>query len=391
MTHCVPSQEEYVRTAIEVSTRTVMSSIPDVLVVGAGAIGAACARALALAGARVTLLERPSPTGEAWRASAGMLAAQVEAGTDNLGLDLAVAGRAFLRRNAELLLQTTGIDVGLMECGILQLVRTEAEVETIKEQVAWQRQQAHRADWLSADDVADGWPWLSPCLGGFWSPEDGAVDPERLVAAFRADAARLGARVVTDTALGLDRNGNRLLGVVGEARRYPATTVVIAAGAWSGRLADLPRPLSVEPVRGQMLAFPWPAATPAAIVYGEGCYLLRRGDEMLVGATVENAGFDARVTAPGLAQLHRSASAVYPELTAMQPLRSWAGLRPWTPDGLPIIGEEPRLPGLWYATGHGRRGILLAGITGDLVARGVRGESLREELSPFRPERFWNW
>ena len=291
MTHCVPSQEEYVRTAIEVSTRTVMSSIPDVLVVGAGAIGAACARALALAGARVTLLERPSPTGEAWRASAGMLAAQVEAGTDNLGLDLAVAGRAFLRRNAELLLQTTGIDVGLMECGILQLVRSEAEVDTIKEQVAWQRQQAHRADWLSADDVADSWPWLSPCLGGFWSPEDGAVDPERLVAAFRADAARLGARIVTDTALGLDRDGNRLLGVVGEARRYPAATVVIAAGAWSGRLADLPRPLSVEPVRGQMLAFPWPAATPAAIVYGEGCYLLRRGDEMLVGATVEHAGF----------------------------------------------------------------------------------------------------
>jgi glycine oxidase len=368
-----------------------MPPVIDVIVVGAGAIGAACARALAAGGASVTLVQGPDIPGEAWRASAGMLAAQVETGPDDPLLNLALAGRTFLGRNVRALQRTTGIDVGLLHCGILEVVRVEADVEAIKERVAWQRQQAHRADWLSAEEVADGWPWLSRCLGGFWSPDDGAVDPERLVAALRADALRLGVRVMSDTVVGLDRRGDRLHGVFGAATRYSASTVVIAAGAWSGLLTDLPRPLSVEPVRGQMLAYPWPAGLPTAIVYGEGCYLLRRGDELLVGATVEHAKFDASVTAAATADLRRRAGMVFPELASSQPSRSWAGLRPWTPDGLPIIGPEPRLPGLWYATGHGRNGILLAGITGELVARGIRGEAVRGELHAFRPERFWDW
>ncbi len=368
-----------------------MPPIPDVLVIGGGAVGASCARALAVAGAAVTLIDRPGAAGEAWRASAGMLAAQIDAGPDDPVLELALAGREFFAGHASELGRTTGIDIGFMPSGILQVVRREADVAAIKERVAWQRQQALRANWLDGDDVFDGWPWLGPCLGAFWSPEDGAVDPENLVAAFLSDATRLGARVVADTIVGLDHDGKQLRGVIGERQRYTAGTVVIAAGAWSGRLQSLPRPLSVEPVRGQMMAFPWPAGARPAIVYGEGCYLLQRGAEMLVGATVEHAGFDASVTATGLADLHDRASVVYPALAAMQPLRAWAGLRPVTPDGLPIVGAEPRLPGLWYATGHGRNGILLSGITGELIARGVCGASVTEELDPFRPTRFWDW
>ena len=368
-----------------------MPPITDVLVIGSGAIGAACARALAAVGAGVTLVQGPLLPDEAWRASAGILAAQVETRPDDPLLDLALAGRAFLKRNVDVLQRATGIDIGLLECGILQVVRTESDVDAFKEQVASQRQRAQRADWLSADEVAQGWPWLSACHGAFWSPDDGAVDPEHLVAALHADAVRLGARVISDTAVGLDRRGNRLMGVVGEADRYSAGTVVIAAGAWSGRLADLPRPLSVEPVRGQMLAYPWPSSLPAAIIYGEGCYLLRRGGELLVGASVELANFDASVTAAAQAELQRRARSVFPALGAGPASRSWAGLRPWTPDGLPIIGPEPRLPGLWYATGHGRSGILLAGVTGHLVACGIGGDSVTDELHAFRPERFWDW
>lgn len=363
----------------------------DVLVIGSGAIGASCSRALAATGASVILVQGPTLPGEAWRASAGMLAAQVETTPDDPLHDLALAGRTFLRRNVVALQQATGIDIGLLECGILEVVRAESEIEPIRARVAWQRQHAQRADWLSADEVADGWPWLSPCLGGFWAPDDGAVDPERLVAALRADAVRLGVRVVSDTVVGLDRRGDKLLGAIGEAQRYAANTVVIAAGAWSGKLTNLPRPVSVEPVRGQMLAYPWPSNLPSAIVYGEGCYLLRRRDELLVGATVEHAGFDASVTAGAQADLQRRAGQVFPALTREEPSRRWAGLRPWTPDGLPIIGPEPRLPGLWYATGHGRNGILLAAITGELVARGIRGEPVTKELHPFRPERYWDW
>ncbi len=339
----------------------------------------------------VTLIDRPGVAGEAWRASAGMIAAQIETGPNDPMLELALAGREFFAEQGTLLTRNTGIDIGLTHSGILQLASREPEIEELKERVAWQRQQALRADWLDGDEVADRWPWLGECTGAFWSPDDGAVDPEKLVAALISDATRLGAHVVADTVVGLEHDDHRLRCVIGERQRYAAGTVVIAAGAWSGRLQGLPRPLSVEPVRGQMMAFPWPTDARAAIVYGEGCYLLQRSTEMLVGATVEHAGFDASVTAAALGGLHDRATRVYPALGEAKPLRSWAGLRPGTPDGIPIIGAEPLLPGLWYATGHGRNGILLSGVTGELVARGITGTSVADELRAFRPERFWDW
>ncbi len=368
-----------------------MAHVPDVLIVGAGAIGAATARAVAARGTHVTLLESPAAGGEAWRASAGMLAAQIESAPDDPLFELSLAGRGFLRRNAGPLGEATGIDIGLLECGILQVVHDPDGVERAKTSVALQRQQSHRADWLSPDEVRHTWPWLGACLGGFWSPDDGALDPLRLVAALRADASRHGARLVEDTVVGLDIDGDRLCGVIGEHRRYTAPIVVIAAGAWSGRLTQLPRPLSVEPVRGQMLSMPWPAHAAPAIVYGDHCYLLARGEEMLVGATMEHAGFDATPTAAAIDALRQRASRTYAGVATGQATRTWAGLRPGTPDGLPIIGPEPRLPGLWYATGHGRNGILLSGITGDLVARAIAGDALPLDIRAFRPERFWNW
>lgn len=368
-----------------------MAEPGDVIVIGGGAVGSACTRALARAGARVTLLQRPDTPGEGWRASAGMIAAQIEAAADDPLLSLMLAGRSWYRQHAASLTDATGIDTGWIECGILQVAHTEATVALHKAKVAWQRQQAHRADWLDPADVAEGWPWLAPSLGGFWSPEDGAINPIGLVEAFRADAAEHGAVVVSDVALGLDRKGDRLLGVIGEERRYAAPTVVVAGGAWAGRLENLPRPISVEPIRGQMAAFDWPDGARTSVIYGERCYLLRRGEEMLVGSTMESAGFDVRVTADGLSELRRKAGTLYPALGGLSPRRTWAGLRPGTPDGRPIIGPEPRLPGLWYAVGHGRNGILLAGVTGELVAREIGGETAGEELRPVRPSRFWGW
>lgn len=112
---------------------------------------------------------------------------------------------------------------------------------------------------------------------------------------------------------------------------------------------------------------------------------------MLVGATMEHAGFDVTTTDDALATLRQRAGRSYPALASAEPLRAWAGLRPGTPDGLPIIGPEPRMPGLWYATGHGRNGILLSGITGEWIARGLRGDWVAADMRPFRPERFWDW
>ncbi len=368
-----------------------MTTIPNILVIGGGAAGAAAARALARAGATVTMIRPPELPGEAWRAAAGMLAAQVEPTPDDPLFKLGIAGRAFYRREAPLLRESTGIDIALSQSGILQLALTAADEERYRAKVAWQRQRAEMAEWLTAEEVHEQWPWLAPGFGAFHAIDDGTLDPRQLVLALREDATRAGVVTIEDRVLAIRREGERVVGVRGEAGEHAADRVVIAAGAWSGRLGGLPRPLSVEPVRGQISAYRWPNGVPSATVYGPTCYLLRRGEELWAGSTMEHAGFTADISARATHAIHADVSEIYPGLAGQTPLRSWAGLRPGTPDGRPIIGEEPRLPGLWYATGYGRNGILLAGIAGELVAQGIRGEPLPEELSVFRPGRFWSW
>jgi glycine oxidase len=365
-----------------------VSSSPDVIVIGGGAVGAACARELASTGRRVLMLEAGGDIGQAWRASGGMLAPQIEAdGRDPL-LDLGLAGRDGYRPLAEALQDTTGIDIGLWQEGIARIAANDSEAEGLKSKVAWQQQQGHRSDWLDAGEIRRRWPWLGPTAGALWAPLDGALDPGRLVEALRADAQRLGAALITDRAIRVDRNGNRVTGVTGEADRYSAGNVVLAAGAWSGLVEGIPRPLPVQPVRGQMAALPWPAAIPRAILYHKDCYLLARGGEAIIGSTMEQVGFRAEVTSAGLARIFAATAVLCPSLIRSKVQRSWAGLRPMTPDGLPIIGAEPLLGGLWYATGHGRNGILLAGITGVLMRQLMDGESPGVGLQAFAPDRF---
>jgi glycine oxidase len=140
-----------------------------------------------------------------------------------------------------------------------------------------------------------------------------------------------------------------------------------------------------------MAALSWPAAVPSTIVIGRSAYIVPRDGEALLGSTMEHAGFVADVTASGLAEIFTGAAALCPALAGGDVIRTWAGLRPVTPDGLPIVGREPWLEGLWYTTGHGRNGILLAAITGSLLARLIQGDEDSGELTPLSPERFWNW
>ena len=365
-----------------------MSSSTDVIVIGAGAVGAACARELALSGHKVLLLEAGGDVGQAWRAAGGMLAPQIEAdGLDPL-LELGLAARERYRPLAEALRDSTGIDIGLWQEGIARVASTGGEAEELRSKVAWQQQQGHLSDWLDSTEVRRRWPWLGPTAGALWAPRDGALDPERLVEALRADARRLGAVLVSDRAIRVDRDGGRATGVTGESDRYFAGDVVLAAGAWSGLLEGLPRPIPVQPVRGQMAAVPWPTGIPRAIVYHKDCYLLARGSEAIIGSTMEPVGFRPEVTPAGLARIFAATVVLCPSLIRSKVKRTWAGLRPMTPDGLPIIAGEPLLRGLWYATGHGRNGILLAGITGVLVRQLVNREAQSVGLQAFAADRF---
>lgn len=353
-------------------------------------IGAACAREMALAGRSVTVLEPDDRPGQAWRASAGLLAPQIDAHADDPLLELGIAGREYYRDRVEQLTEETGIDIELYDQGILRLALDAREVDQLRASVARQRQHGHQADWLAPDEVRADWPAIGEMEGALWAPHDGSVNPVRLVDALRASATRAGARFVPEAARALDAARGRVQAVRGMLDRYSAHDVIIAAGAWSGRLDGLPRPLSVEPVRGQMVARRWPSGVRPGIVCGGGCYVLPRHDEAICGATMEHAGFAVEVTDGGREFVEERTADLLPPLDAAPVLRAWAGLRPGTPDGLPIVGGEPLLRGLWYATGHGRSGVLLAGITAVMLTHLMADEATLEGVELLRPERFWS-
>jgi len=342
----------------------------NVVIVGGGVIGWACARALTTRGVRVLVVEPGPQPGAATPASAGMLAAQAEAGHEERDavLTLSVLARDKALATARELADTTRIPLGLLETGILHFALDEGEMHDLRATVARQRQLGLRADWLDAAEVREEWPGTAPAMGAAFAPEDAALDPLAFRTALQTDAERAGARHEPERVIALEVRGDRAHGVRTERARHEADAVVVAAGAWSTELGLLPRPLPVKPVRGQMIALPWPDGMAPAILYGSGGYLLSRGAEALVGSTMESAGFDASTTPEAEARLVGVAGRLVPGLSSRGVSRRWAGLRPLTPDGLPIIGCDPALDGLWYATGHGRNGILFATITGEIIA-----------------------
>ena len=233
-----------------------------------------------------------------------MLAPQIEADDDDPLLELGLAGRELYSSLAPALRETTGIDLGLWREGIASRGRpTRRRPRELRSRCAWQRQHGHLADWLDAEEVQARWPWLGPTAGALWAAREGALEPEKLVDALLADAQRLGAVMVQDAATALDQRGDRIVGVIGRSGRYAAGDVVLAAGAWSGTVEGVPRPVAVAPVRGQMAALPWPEGARRAIVYGHDCYIVARGDEAIVGSTMEYAGFRPEVTSAGLARV----------------------------------------------------------------------------------------
>ena len=190
-----------------------------------------------------------------------------------------------------------------------------------------------------------------------------------------------------ERANGIVRHGDRVTAVTTARHQVAARHVVIAAGAWSAQIESLPRPLPVVPVRGQLVSVPWPSETPRVILYHDHGYVLPRAHTAILGSTMEYVGFDASVTAEAQAQLLTDARRLLPDLDTRAP-KSWSGLRPVTPDGLPLLGPDPDVDGLWYATGHGRNGILLAALTGDVIADLITTGATDMDVSLFRPDRF---
>jgi len=359
-----------------------------VAVIGGGAIGAACARAAALRGLSVAIFEPGPDPAAASPASAGMLAPQIEPADDAL-LALSVRARDLYEPLAPALRETTGIDIGFWRSGIAAVAFDEAEAARLKEHVARQRQAGLRCDWLEADEVRERWPGAAPeCQGALFAPEDGALDPQGLTRACLADARRLGAVLHTEPVESIQVTQGRVTGVAAASGTTSVEHAVLAAGVWSPRIHGLPRALPVEPLRGQMAATAWPDDCPPSILCHDHGYVLARAGAALLGSTMERAGYDAHVTNEGLARVFRGAVRLLPALLTQAVRRVWAGLRPATPDGRPILGRDPELERLWYATGHGRSGILLAALTGEIIADLLTKGTTEVDIGQLAVDRF---
>lgn len=362
----------------------------DTLIIGGGLIGLACATALARDGASAIILD-DARQGAASPAGAGMLAPAVDR-ADAPAHGFATAARARFPGYLDWLRGGTGIAVPLNTNGILQVALSPAGVRGLR------RAMPPSATWLDAAALRALEPDLTHALGAVHHPMDGAVDNVILLEALRTYCGSSGrVRVVRASALSLTLRPDGVSVRAADGTAYSGRHAVLAAGAWTAALAGLPRSVPVAPVRGQMLAYP--AMRLTHVIFGPRGYIIprefgeptdpgRSAGETLVGATTEYVGFDPATSTDGATKLRTVAAEILPALRDAKPHRHWSGLRPMTPDLLPIIGPDPAEPSLLYACGHSRNGILMAPLTGDCISALIRGVPTPADLSPFSIARF---
>ena len=352
----------------------------DVAVIGGGVCGLVVAWRAAQRGLSVCVIERAVFGGAASGVAAGMLApvSEADAGEPQL-LALGVRSAALWPAFAGELEAETGLDLGYHACGSLLLARDRDGAEELQRERELRARLGLAATALLPSQARELLPSLAPGLrGALEIPGDHAVDPRALCAALAAGCRQAGAVLQAGVAvIELVVDGDRVAGVaLADGSSLAATRVVLAAGAWSGEMAGIPpaAQVPVRPVKGQALRLRDPQDNPARpllsrVVRFEGGYLVPRGDgRYVLGATVEERGFDTTITALALYELLRDAAEVVPGVLELDVEEACAGLRPGTPDNAPLLGRSADLEGLVFATGHHRNGILLAPVTGELIA-----------------------
>jgi glycine oxidase len=400
----------------------------DAIFVGGGAIGLSCAWRAAQRGARVAVLDRKEPPAGATDVAAGMLApvGELTFGEPRL-LELTLAAAARYPDFVAELEAASGEATGYARQGALHVALDGDEAAQLRRVHDLQRSLGLEAEWLSPRRCRELEPGLTPSFhGGVHAPGEASVDPRALTRALLAALAAAGAEVRTgaagrrDGGLGVVSKasagartradcevvdglfeGERLVGVrTAGGEELRAGTVVLATGAWAGLTEWLPahaRP-AVRPVKGQVLELGSRTAAPVGpgmarvaaggvppcerILASERVYLVPRPDgRLIVGATSEEQGFDTAVTAGGVHELLREAYRLLPDVAEMELLAAVAGLRPGTPDNLPLVGPGA-IEGLLLATGHYRNGILLAPLTADAIAALLAGETAAADPAP---------
>jgi glycine oxidase len=353
----------------------------DVIIIGGGIIGLSLAIALRKRGATILVVERGEPGREASHAAGGMLV-DCPLETPAVLQPLATASARMYPEFAYDLEVESGVKVDLRDHGAIVFPR---EDETPGWKEAWRTSIAVPARTRELE------PRISSRSTSAFLLKERSIDPRALTTAALKTAKNRAVDFSSgDKVTAINLSNGRVSGVTTAKTSFLSSKVVNCAGAWAGQIPCAEaRPFPTRPVKGQMLCLVMPERNLLThVIRSPGVYLIPRSDgRLLVGTTVEEAGFDKRTDPATIQRLHQAALKLVPKLKDARILEDWAGLRPGTPDNLPILGPTA-IPGYYSATGHFRDGILLTPITAQVIADVIEGGPPQFDLSPFSPSRF---
>jgi glycine oxidase len=368
-----------------------VDSTSDIVVIGGGIIGCAVAFELARRGASVRVVDDRPPGMGATQAAAGVLAPFIEARHNKPILGLAARSLELYDTFVSQVTSASGLRVAYHRSGTLDVA---LNLEAMNRLEVAARDLACRgvaAELLDARAVRDEEPHLvADAVGGLAIHSHGCVLPGDLTRALAAAACSHGAQIERSRVTGVSRVANDLL-VKTEHGSLTAAGVVLAAGSWSGQveIEGVAARLPIRPVRGQLLQLGWPGPTLRRVTWGDRCYLVPWDDgTVLVGATVEEVGFDERTTVAGVRDLMEAACELVPHAWTASLISAKVGLRPASRDQLPVIGPSGVVPNLMYAAGHYRNGVLLAPLTAQLVGNAMLEQAVDPILEQTSPLRF---
>ena len=362
----------------------------DVIIVGGGVIGLSIARELALQGRSTLVLDRGNPRDATSWAAAGMLAPQSETDSPSPFFNLCLASAKLYPEWVKHLHEESGIDPEYADSGLLFVASTEEALCRLRRNLEWQHSVGLKGELLSPGAAVRLEPQLTlPLTGAALIREECHVTPRRLVEALTGACAVKRVEIRSGVSvLEVLHEGRRVTGVRTSTERFSSGHVVIASGVRSPEIEGLLPAVPVTPRKGQILSLTYQPPGFTHMIRWQHAYMVpRRNGELIVGATNEDVGFDRSITPAGVGSLLQSAQQLSSHLANLPIGEIWTGLRPSTPDGLPVIGKAG-VEGLIYATGHYRNGILLAPVTAAAVASIIDDRPTALPLEAFAPWRF---
>lgn len=364
----------------------------DVAIAGGGLIGASIAFELAQAGLRVGVFERGEPGREASWASAGILSPAPESPSMISMVPMARASMALYPALVASVEEFTGASVGFRTKGTIDILFSRDALSDLSTLIALHHGMGLKAEPLRPEDARELEPSLSLELeAAALRPDEASIDNRAFTRAMLQAAKKSGAEVFSDSgAVAIRREGDRCVGLKLQNENVDANWTVIAAGCFSANIEGVKEYAPVRPAKGQMISLRSDEVKIERVLWGEKVYIVPRNDgRILAGATVEYVGFDKHVTAGGVEKILAAAIEVVPGLASARIEETWAGLRPDSPDHLPIVGPTDSV-GLLIATGHFRSGVLLTPITARLIREWITDRSVSIDWDRLSPMRFAN-